>query len=335
MMSSMPPAACIEYCCTDVRVVPADRAPGHEPDRAQLLVTMSDIVVGLFLSIFSAFMFAVSNMFIVRGMSSGHMSAGVLTTILFSSLVIFIVSLATGQFFDIWKLGIYPALLFMLAGVLNFILGRGLNYAGMILLGPSRGSSITSSQSLFAVFFGILLISEPLTLLAGAGVILAFFGTVLVTTGNDRGKKLDSRGLLFALLAAIFVGMSVVVIRAADLRSPLPVDGALIAYLTAGLFYFMLNLLRTGSLRGVIAGNRKAMLAVAGTASGLAQSSRFVALLVSPVVLVAPIITANPLFTMFLSYMTMRGRETLGLHLVFGAILIVVGVAVISYTLGI
>ncbi len=296
---------------------------------------MSDLILGLFLSIFSAFFFAVSNMFIIRGMKTEHMSAGVLTTILFSSLVIFVVSVATGQFFVIMHIGTYPALLFMLAGALNFVLGRGLNYAGMVLLGPSRGSSITSSQSLFAVFFGMLLIAEPLTLFAAIGVVLAFFGTVLVTTGNNRGKKLDTRGLVYALLAAIFVGLSVPVIRAADLISPLPVDGALISYLTAGLFYFLLNLFRTRSIKRVIAGNRIWMLGAAGTASGLAQSTRFVALLLSPVVLVAPIITANPLFTMLLSYLTMRGKELLGFRLLIGAALIVAGVAVISYTLGI
>lgn len=294
---------------------------------------MQDIILGLVLSTSSAFLFAVSNMFVTRGMTTRTMTADVLTTILFSSSVIFIVSLASGEFAHIGSLPLYSVALFSFAGVLNFILGRALNYSGMLILGPSRGSAVTSTQSLFAVFFGILLIAEPLTLLGAVGVVLAFSGTVLVTTGNDRGKRLDSRGMLFSLLAAIFVGLSVVVIRAANLMTPLPVDGALISYLTAACFYFVLNFARAGSIRGVIGVEKIGLLGGAGTASGLAQSARFVALLVSPVVLVAPIITANPLFTMLLSFFTMPGRESLGARLLLGALLIIVGVAVISYTL--
>lgn len=296
---------------------------------------MNDLVYGLVLSIVSAFLFSISNMFVSRGMSLQHVSGGVLATILFSSLMIFIVSLATGEFFHIGSIGLYPTLLYMFAGALNFILGRGLNYTGMVLLGPSRGSTITSSQSLFAVFFGVLLIAEPLTLIGAAGVVLSFFGTIMVTTGNAHGKKLNSRGLLFSLSAAIFVGLSVVVIRAANLLSPLPVDGALVSYLTAALFYFILNLVRTRDIRKVIAGKRVSMLAAAGSASGLAQSARFISLLVAPVVLVAPIITANPLFTMLLSFITMRGVESLNGRLILGAVFIIIGVAVISYSLGI
>lgn len=274
-------------------------------------------------------------MFVTRGLTKHNMSPGVFTTILFSSLMIFIVSTVSGEIFHIFTLSLYTSLLFVLAGVLNFILGRMLNYTGMVILGPSRGSSVTSSQSLFAVFFGVLLIAEPLTLLAGAGVILAFFGTVLVTTGNSHGKKLDSRGLLFSLLAAIFVGLSVVVIRAATLTSSLPIDGALISYLTAAVFYFTLNLVRQKKLRKVTASEKIGFLAVGGSASGLAQSARYMALLVSPIVLVAPIITANPLFTMILSFLTMRGKESFTFGLVLGVVLIVIGVAVISYALGI
>ena len=294
----------------------------------------TNILLGLGLSIFSGFMFAVSNMFVTRGMTTRNMPQSVFTTVLFSTLVIFISSVVTGEFFRIGALTAYSALLFSAAGALNFILGRMLNYASLVILGPSRGSAITSSQSLFAVLFGILLISEPLTLIAGVGVILAFFGTVLVTIVNDKKDKLDSRGLFYALTAAIFVGMSVVVIRAANLITPLPVDGALISYLTAACFYFIVNMARTRKLRSVV-GGKIPLLAAAGTSSGLAQSARFVALLMAPVVLVAPVVTANPLFTMLLSFLTMRGKERLTMRLIAGAIMIIAGVAVISYALGI
>ncbi len=298
------------------------------------MIVMVNILLGLVLSVFSGFMFAVSNMFVSRGMTTKDISSSVFTTVLFSTLMIFVSAVLTGEFMHIGSMPVYSAFLFAGAGILNFILGRMLNYTAMVILGPSRGSSITSSQSLFAVLFGILLIQEPLTLVAAVGVVLAFFGTVLVTTGNDRGRKLDSRGLVFALVAAIFVGLSVVVIRAANLITPLPIDGALISYLTASCFYFVLNLVRTKKLSRIV-GGRIPYLAAAGSSSGLAQSARFIALLVAPVVLVAPVTTANPLFTMLLSFITMRGKESLTMRLVVGAILIIVGVAIISYSLGI
>lgn len=298
------------------------------------MLFMMNILVGLVLSVISGFMFAVSNMFVARGMTTHNISQSVFTTVLFSTLMIFISSVVTGEFFRIGALTAYSALLFSAAGALNFILGRMLNYTGMVILGPSRGSAITSSQSLFAVIFGVILIAEPLTLVAAGGVLLAFVGTVLVTIVNDKRDKLDSRGLIYALTAAIFVGLSVVVIRAANLITPLPVDGALISYLTATCFYFTVNIVRTRRLRSVV-GGKIPLLAAAGTASGVAQSARFVALLVSPVVLVAPVVTANPLFTMLLSFITMRGRERLTLRLIVGAVMIISGVAVISYALGI
>ena len=70
--------------------------------------------------------------------------------------------------------------------------------------------------------------------------------------------------------------------------------------------------------------------ALAGLAGSGGVTLSFLALDVAPVVVVAPVTGTNPLFTLVLAQIFIRRLERLSWRAVAGAVLVVIGVAIIS-----
>ena len=73
-----------------------------------------------------------------------------------------------------------------LLGLINYPLGRVLNFTGIRLAGVSRASPMLAAAPLVAVALGVLLGGESLTPLIGLGAISIFGGIVLIVTERAR-----------------------------------------------------------------------------------------------------------------------------------------------------
>ena len=62
---------------------------------------------------------------------------------------------------------------------------------------------------------------------------------------------------------------------------------------------------------------------------GMAQLFRYVALSMSPLSIVAPLIAASPLFTIFFSFLMNRSIEPFTLKVILGAVGVVAGAVII------
>ena len=198
---------------------------------------MSQLIIGLILSITATILFAVTNILIGRSLQKDKLIQGIFITIVFSTIIIFLIAVLSGEFSQILSLSPIIWLLYITTGLLNFALARTFNYTGIAFLGPSRNSAIISTRILFASFFAFIFIGEKLSIISIIGVFLAFLGVVLVSLSQETDIEIRKIGIIFPLMTAMFVGMAVVLIRAADIQSNLPLDGVLIAYLTATILY--------------------------------------------------------------------------------------------------
>lgn len=291
---------------------------------------MSEIFFGFLLSIIATIFFGLNNIFISRGLKTDKLTEGIFITLIFSTLIIFIFTLITGEFSQILSLNIEAWFLYIGTGFVNFVLGRTFNYTGITLLGPSRASAIVSTQILFSVFFAFVFLAESIDLVILIGVLFAFIGIVLVSLSQEATKAFNFRGLLFAFLTAFFVGLAIVMVRSADLLSDLPIDGALISYFTAVVIYIPGVFIKKTHATTNFLRSSLLILVSAGILSGLAQIARFVALKLSPVVLVASIIATSPLVTMVFSFFINKKYEILNRKLLIGAIITVIGIILVS-----
>lgn len=294
---------------------------------------MSQLVIGFFLSITATILFAVTNILIGRSLQKDKLIEGIFITIIFSTIIIFIFAFVSGELSQISSLSPIIWLLYIATGLLNFALARTFNYSGIAFLGPSRNSAIVSTRILFASFFAMVFIGEQLNVISFVGVIFAFTGVVLVSLSQESNTEFRKIGLIFPLMTAIFVGIAVVLIRSADVQSNLPIDGVLIAYLTASILYLPAVSYKQLTSTTIYSFKMIIILAIAGLMSGIAQMSRYIALQVAPVVLVASIVATAPLGTMILSFFFNKKYEILNWKLALGSIISVFGVILISLSL--
>lgn len=136
-------------------------------------------------------------------------------------------------------------------------------------------------------------------------------------------------GKALAVGAALVAGTSAVLIRQglADLAPPLV--GAAIALFSGTL---ALGVIELGSANMSLKGEKRSVgfLLLAGVASGIAVTANYFALSIAPVVIVAPVSNTSPLFALLLAHLFLGNLERISLRIVFGTILVVVGVILIA-----
>ena len=147
---------------------------------------------------------------------------------------------------------------------------------------------------------------------------------------NERTpRRTLMTGVAFALGAAMAYGSSQVITRQiiGDLAPPLV--GTLISLFWGTLGFALLSARNLGS-RGDHFGRGTLFFATGGIFSAAGVLLMFYALELGQVVVIAPVLATNPLFTLVFAAIFLRGVERITLRVVLGALLVVSGVIVLS-----
>ncbi len=142
-----------------------------------------------------------------------------------------------------------------------------------------------------------------------------------------------TEGYLFGLLAAVGYGSSPIMIRTALEDSGISMLGGLVSY-AAATVVLMLMLTwpsRRAAMQGMD-GRALRLLLVGGVLVFGAQMSRYVALSIAPVSLVAPLGQLSPVFVVIFSFLFNRRIESFGPRVLIGILLAMTGS--IAVTLG-
>ena len=227
----------------------------------------------------------------------------------------------------------------VMLGTFNFLGGRNLSYLAVGRIGAARAGAIVGTSAVFASILAITVTGERphWVVLVGTLVVVAGLATALgknimeTASGQSAGRRVAFIGYLLAFGAACCYGTTNVVVRqlTIDYTSPLVVA-------TISLFFGILLVAPVAGKQAVsrlveVKQSPGFMLyaALSGLAAATGVNCTYFALQRAEVVVVAPIVSANPLFTLLLAALFLQQQENVNRWLVLGIAVTVAGVALV------
>ncbi len=217
---------------------------------------------------------------------------------------------------------------FVVSGVVGTAAGRLFRIAAIQKVGASIAASINNLSPLLATGMAILLLGERVTAPIIAGTLVIVLGTVLLSL-SGKYMGFPAGHLLYPFLSASCFGV-VQVIRKLGLGHAGPLFDAAInvssAMVASTAFVFA-----TGNGPALVCDGRSLLYFIGG---GIAENTGvllvFAALGLGEVSVVTPLAGTAPLFVLLLATLFPSGMEKLSWRIVAGAVLIVLGVFVLT-----
>jgi drug/metabolite transporter (DMT)-like permease len=323
-------------------------------------------LLGVVYAALGAFIFALNNVTMRRGVVTGSVLQGMALTVPIGGLSFLVMTIAFGE---LGQLVMFPmAALTWLAcqGIVHFVIGRYCNYKSNQLMGVNLTAPVVQLQVPFAMLLAVMTLHEKFTVLQAIGTALMLGGS-FITQGN-AGKAGEASALLpagrpiptvasqeelatpepkpkstfqprvlpgyiFGLAAAMCYGSSPLMARQAFLHAPgVTAAGGCVAY-TAATLFFSLTLLKPGSGADIKCMKRENVPWFLSSAVLVAVSQAFVyaSLAVAPLTVVTPILQLSLVFRLFLSQLINRDHEVMNNAVLIGALTAVLGSILVSF----
>lgn len=142
--------------------------------------------VSILLSIICAFSWSLQAIFLKLAMKKIPLYTTILITLTINFIVIIaFINIGSG-FLQFYRISPSVYMYFILAGFLNYFLGRGFYYSSFRFISVTRGTSISSSYPILSVAFSIMVLGEKLPIHQFLGIGLTLTGVYLLMI---RGKR--------------------------------------------------------------------------------------------------------------------------------------------------
>jgi uncharacterized membrane protein len=224
--------------------------------------------------------------------------------------------------------------LFVLAGIFSPALVRWLYFISIDRIGPSMSSSILSTGPAFTAVIATVFLKEKVTLNIALGIILIIGGIITFERDLHTDGKLTVRhkqDLIFAVLAAILVGLAIVIRKMGLNILDEPLFGVTVGFTTSLVFYALMCL-AFKSMRAAISLNLKNTLYLCGAGVFLTTAwlTLFYALSYGDAIIVAPLASLHPVMVLGWSYLFFKDIEKITFKTVLGIIIVLIGVLLIA-----
>ena len=286
---------------------------------------MDPLIVEL-LSLFTAVCYGASSVIARKGMKDSNPMTGVIVGSLVQVILLASLVIADPPAAFNWT----AISLFVASGIFASTLGRLLNFMSIDRIGVALSASIIGSSPLFSTLLAAVFLGEQVDLATLLGTVLIVAGIAIARSGGQALKNIRSNALVLPVASAIFYGASSVARKAALSILPESAFGAVVgamASLTAFAIYLLLSR-RTDELQVNWAGGK--FWVVNGVVVTLAWLAMFSALTIGKVSVVTALGGTNPLFSVILSALLLKGSEELNSRIVVGSLTIVAGAMVIT-----
>ena len=316
-------------------------------------------MIGALIALSSAFCFALSDVFVRRGVAKAPVSYGAFITVLLGVPLFALGALLFGQLLRVGEISGEGYLYLIAAGIIHYVVGRYFNYAAINAIGATRAAPVQALGLPYSVLIAFLFLDEGVTLGMAAGIALIMIGPLLmverrrspspVAAAIIEGADADianapvatepvaapaqpfvlrqTEGYVFAVIAAISYGSSPVLIRAAIGGDPdVSILGGLVTYVAAAVLLLASLILpaRRPLLKALNLPTFQVFFG-AGFAVFLAQMFRFIALSEASVAVVATLLRFGSVFTLILSWYFNKHLENINWRVVAGVVLSVAG----------
>jgi drug/metabolite transporter (DMT)-like permease len=302
-------------------------------------------VLGVFLAALSAATFAFNNASARRGVLTGSVAQALAITVPIGVPIFFLAALASGTLGTLAAFSGEAVVLLALAGVLHFVVGRYCNFRAAQAIGANLAGPVIQLSLAVTLALAVLVLKEPLTPLRISGIALLALAPALMRnasdpaeTGNSKAPALKfqpryGEGYAFGLLAALFYGVSPLLIRMAVIGGDLGtgIAGGLVSYVAATAVVGLL-LLWPDNLRHALAVGPEARkwFGYSGVSVCIAQMFIYMAYAVAPVSVVTPVLQLHHALRLVFARLLNPHHEIFGGRMVLATALSLTGAALLS-----
>ena len=221
-------------------------------------------------------------------------------------------------------------------GVVQLTVGRSTGFFAVNMIGASRTSLFFSVQAPFAALLAVTLSGESLSLLVAAGTAVLVAGLLLASGDSMLQEWRSDRRYLVGCVLAVATGCSAgganVLAKTAIgvFDSPLLIAtigmmaGLIVLSPPVGAASFVDRSIRTVDRKSLV------FVSLSGLTSVVAFAAPVFAVQQTDVVVVAPLYSTFPLWTLLLSHIFIARLEVITLRLVIGALFAVGGVIAVA-----
>jgi len=252
--------------------------------------------LGYIFALFTGSFFGLSDVFVRAAAVKLKPLQNVFVSLLVGTPMLWIFALAHGPPY----LNLDAAILYVAAGLLNFVLGRLLFYTAITYVGATTASIVTSPTVVVSSFFAWFFLGESLTPIQLVGVFLVALAVYMVSfkpSGEALHGGKTSIGVAAGLTATVVFAVTSILVRsAAGYMHGDPIYGVSISYTSALPVVLVLNR-NDINPRSMPHRYLRYMVAAAVTVT-LAQLSRYVAFQLTTVAEASVIILLFPFFTL-------------------------------------
>lgn len=298
-------------------------------------------IIGELLAVSNAVLYSLSNIFNKRALEQMDKDSGMVITLVVNNAINGLGLLALYLSGKWVPLGAGSLVWFVLAGALTSFVGRYLLFESVNLNGPSRAGTYKVASPVFTVFIGMFIMSEQVNAGSLAGIVISLLGLWIISTrdlsSKDGGKIVPDAGWIKKNIGVI-IGLASGLAFAIGIASR-KVGLQIWASAMGGAFLGSMTALTLTLLSYQIKGNtipwrrlagKKALNYVySGLCTSVAILCFFIALQFTTVTVANVVASVEPLFTIVLASWMLRKKERITSRLVFGALLVTIGAALI------
>lgn len=288
---------------------------------------------GIFYAIIAGLFWGSSPVLVKRGLVGSDVSAATLYqqgTIL---MTLILAAIIEG---DLWtqRMASLPLAVFIGTGIVGAYLGRTLFVKSVAQIGASRAQSLNNSSPLITVMLAALLLGEALSPAVFVGVLLIIGGLIFVNKSEPEKESSNAARVLTvtSVLATLCYGIVPVLKKLGTDLGGSPVAGALVMHATGLVLLLTLGRLLKIELKWhKLPAISFICFVAAGVCQGVGSILTLKALVHAPASVVAPIWSAQPIISFFLTKAMLQGIEVVTFKDGAAAALVVAGVLVLRW----
>lgn len=267
----------------------------------------------------------------------GKVGVAVLYTLFTNNLFfIFIILYKVIVLNDVFLIDYNSYVYFALSGFFGPFLGRTLLFASSESIGASKATSIKMLSPAFSAVIALIFLREMISFIGYIGIGIVVYGLYwLQSDSKDYSKRNDQQGneniktgSTMAYGCALFYSFSYVFRKSGINIYPYPLEAAFIEVFFAQLYY-LIYFIFTNNFKQIkqVSYDKIIYFVFSGTAASCAIFSYYYALQYLPAAIAATLISTQAFFVIIIGILQKGIFEILTLKIVFGTVLIFIGVA--------
>ena len=286
---------------------------------------------GIALALFAALSLGLSQILVRKNIEKSNFVYISLTVTIMGNIILWPLAL---MFTDLNTINPEGLLLFIAAGLLAPGIARLFYFKGMQTAGISANASIFATYPIFTSIMAVSLLGEALSIENWIGLVCVIAGVIFIgrnINNNDtQTKHTSKKGLIVPVVGSLAIAFSQIVRKESLIVYNQPLLGAAVGYTTALIVYLLVTAFSKTSRTRKFSRQDLQLFWKPGVGIAAGWLFSFLALSQEMVSIVVPILQTELLFILFFAYIFLRKLEKINFKLIANAILIVVGVILIS-----